>query len=159
MAIEIERKFLVRDDSWRPAATRSRHIRQAYLQQSPTLSVRIRIIDNSGAALTIKSGAGLSRHEFEYAIPVADAEQLLSHCIGIPIMKTRHDVPLNRVTWEIDVFEAENAGLIVAEIELESEGQHVELPAWAGQEVTGMPRYLNASLTEQPFLSWRRALK
>jgi adenylate cyclase len=152
MPMEIERKFLIRDDGWRDAAVRARHIRQGYLQQGEAASIRIRIVDDDAARLTIKSSAaGLARQEFEYAIPLADAEQLLPLCRGMLIVKTRHEVPWDGLTWEIDVFEAEHAGLIIAEIELQAETQSLRLPPWLGAEVTGNPRYYNNRLAQEPF--------
>ena len=152
MPMEIERKFLIRDDGWQAAAVRARHIRQGYLQQSEAVSIRIRIVDDDVARLTIKSSAaGLSRQEFEYDIPLADAGQLLPLCQGTLIVKTRHEVPWEGLTWEIDVFEEENAGLIIAEVELEAENQSVRLPPWLGTEITGNPRYYNSRLAAEPF--------
>lgn len=155
MAIEIERKFLLRSNAWRPLVTGCVHMRQAYLAQDGGLSTRIRIVDQSSATLTIKSRkAGLRRLEFEFPIPLADAEALLSLRQGASVEKVRHHVPWHGLTWEIDVFDGENAGLVIAEIEIEHERQQFEMPAWIGAEITGEERYYNSRLTRQPFRMW-----
>ncbi len=155
MAMEIERKFLVRNDDWRQSVTHSRHICQGYLDGNGTLAIRIRILDKSSARLTIKSAEpGIQRSEFEYPIPLADAEQLLELRRGALIVKTRHIVPWQGAEWEIDVFEGKNAGLVIAEIELEDEAAHFERPDWLGDEITEDARYYNASLVERPFTAW-----
>lgn len=150
MGIEIERKFLVRDERWRSIAARSRRIRQGYLERGAELSIRVRIIDDQEAALTIKSAvSGVRRLEFEYPLPLQDAEQLLALCQGT-LVKTRHEVPVSDQTWEVDVFEGDNAGLVIAEIEIGHEEQPLQLPSWLGDEITGDPRYYNSHLTEHP---------
>jgi adenylate cyclase len=155
MAMEIERKFLVRNDDWRAAVTRSKGICQGYLDRNETLSTRIRVVDKSAATLTIKSSrAGLRRLEFEYAIPHEDAEQLLKLRRGGLVVKTRHIVPWHGLTWEIDVFEGDNAGLVIAEIELDHETQKFKLPPWLGAEITGQPQYYNSTLSERPYCAW-----
>jgi adenylate cyclase len=155
MPIEIERKFLVRNDEWRALATRRLRLRQANLGLDGGLSLRVRIVDESQATLTIKSRkAGLRRLEFEYAIPVADAEGLMSLRQGALIEKVRHIVPWHGLTWEIDAFEGDNLGLIIAEIELDHEAQSFEMPAWLGAEITGQERFYNSSLAKQPFSAW-----
>ena len=147
MGIEIERKFLVTGEGWKADVTSAARLRQAYLANTPAMSVRVRIKDGSAARLTIKSaGAGARRSEFEYEIPVADAEEMLALRIGIVIEKTRHIVPYAGNRWEVDVFEGELAGLVVAEIEHEREGQAIDLPDWLGDEVTLDKRYYNADL-------------
>lgn len=158
MAVEIERKFLVNDDGWRANVTRTRHIRQGYLAQEGATTVRVRCIAGKRAALTIKGAtSGAARAEFEYEIPVADAEELLQLCVGNIIEKVRHDVPYGGLTWEVDVFHGANEGLVVAEVELERVDQVVEMPAWAGAEVTNDIRYYNAELVTRPFSTWRKA--
>lgn len=155
MALEIERKFRVADDSWKPLVTRTRSLRQAYLTKNDRLSTRIRIDGTEQATLTIKTAApGIERNEFEYPIPVGDAEQLLLRCEGAIICKVRHIVPFAGLVWEIDVFDGENAGLVIAEVELDRADQPVELPAWLGMEVTGDRRYYNADLAMRPFSRW-----
>ena len=155
MAIEIERKFLLRGNAWRPLVNGRVRLRQAYLAQDGGFSTRIRIVDTSSATLTIKSRkAGVRRLEYEYPIPLADAEALLSLRQGAGIEKVRHHVPWHGLTWEIDVFEGENAGLVIAEIELGHEQQQFEMPAWIGAEVTGDERYYNSRLTKHPFRMW-----
>ncbi len=155
MAIEIERKFLVVDMSWKPHVVRVRQLRQAYLAEDGKISVRVRIDGFESATLTLKTArAGIERYEFEYPIPVADAEALLQHRIGSLISKKRHIVPIGPLTWEIDVFEDENTGLVLAEVELDHAGRSIEHPAWLGEEVTHDRRYYNAELATHPFLRW-----
>jgi adenylate cyclase len=156
MAMEIERKFLVRNGDWRKAVARTKVICQGYLDRNENFSTRIRILDNSTATLTIKSSrAGLRRLEFEYTIPLADAEQLLELRRGALVVKRRHIVLSQGGEWEIDVFEGDNAGLVIAEIELHHEAQRVDLPNWLGAEITGQSQYYNSSLAERPFRTWK----
>ncbi len=159
MGTEIERKFLLRDDSWREAVIQSTVFRQRYLPfaEGRSGSGRVRIAGDK-AFLTLKSAVkGFSRSEFEYEIPVADAQEILRNlCTGASIEKTRHLVPYEGFLWEIDEFSGDNAGLIVAEIELESEQTSFPLPPWIGKEVTGDPRYFNSVLAEHPFSTWNR---
>lgn len=146
MGIEIERRFLITDDRWRPAVTGTRRLRQGYLAREDGVAVRLRI-DGGAARLTIKGRGGLSRPEFEYALPLAEAEEMLATlCTGRSITKTRHLVPHGGLTWEVDVFEGPLAGLVIAEVELPSTDHPVGLPAWAGREITGDHRYANAAL-------------
>jgi len=155
VAIEIERKFLVIGDAWRQGVTRTHVIRQAYLTRGGRTSVRVRRIDQDAAFLTIKTtGGGLARHEFEYAIPAADAEQLMAEREGAIVAKTRYIVPGGGVTWEVDVFEGENAGLVVAEVELTHPDQGFTRPSWLGAEVTSDRRYGNADLAALPYAQW-----
>lgn len=150
MADEIERKFLVRTDDWRSGARRGREIVQGYLAIDGAATVRVRIIDGARATLTIKSRpAEVRRSEFEYEIPVADAEALLELRTGAVIEKVRYELDCGKLTWEIDVFAGEHAGLVIAEIELDHEGQAFERPAWLGEEVTADDRYSNASLAKR----------
>jgi adenylate cyclase len=151
MGVEIERKFLVTDDAWRAEVRSSRRLRQGYLALDGKTNVRVRT-DAVRAWITVKgAGEGISRAEFEYEIPVADADGLLSLCRHRVIDKTRYLVPAGRHTWEIDEFAGANAGLIVAEIELREESDAFVRPAWLGEEVTADPRYLNASLAVHPW--------
>ena len=155
MGFEIERKFLVRGREWEPLVTRSRPIRQAYLTGEGNASIRVRIEDDSRATLSIKSRpAALRRLELEYPIPVPDAEAMIPLRLGCVISKVRHVVPWHGLAWEIDVFQDDNAGLVLAEIELRHEGQAVDLPAWLGPEVTGQPQYYNSVLVQRPFSTW-----
>lgn len=152
MGIEIERKFLVRNDGWR--TEHGTRLIQGYLSRDKGRTVRVRIAGEA-AWLTIKGlTTGISRAEFEYAIPVADAEQLLSLCEGPIIEKTRHLVEYEGTTWEVDEFHGANAGLVVAEVELDSESEFFARPAWLGDEVSGDVRYSNSSLSVMPFSLW-----
>ncbi|MFT7774028.1 CYTH domain-containing protein [Roseateles sp.] len=154
MGIEIERKFLVADDGWRRAATRQTRFSQGYLSRDPARTVRVRIA-GARAFLTIKGATtGATRAEFEYEVPVADAQQLLAMCDGPLVEKVRHLCGHEGMTWEVDEFLGANTGLVVAEIELQSEDQSFERPAWLGKEVTGDARYVNANLAVRPFSSW-----
>ena len=155
MATEIERKYLVRDDSWREHVHRQVRYRQGYLANTGQCSVRVRVGGDT-AYMNIKgSTVGASRLEFEYPVPLADAETMLRElCLRPIIEKTRYLVRHADGEWEIDVFEGDNAGLVVAEIELEHETQAVTLPDWAGQEVTGDIRYYNSSLVATPYKQW-----
>jgi adenylate cyclase len=147
MAKEIERKFLVRSDAWRAAASGSEGIVQGYLTRGGGVTVRIRIFDDARAVLTIKAGGTmLSRDEYEYEVPLADGHELLAHAGGQVIEKRRYGVPYGGRDWEVDVFEGRHAGLVLAEIEMESEDAKVELPDWVGEDVTGDLRYYNSSL-------------
>lgn len=147
MAKEIERKFQLASDGWRPLVTQSSLIRQGYLGVTATASIRIRIREGKGAQLTVKSStSGLERQEYEYAIPLEDAEDMLKLCTGIIIEKRRHLVPLGDLVWEIDVFSGTHQGLILAEVELPESTHQVDLPDWLGAEVTGDPQYYNSAL-------------
>ena len=147
MATEVERKFLVIGDDWKRDVSRRVSIRQAYLSFTTAMAIRVRIIDEAAAFLTIKSaGLNVSRSEFEYSIPLSDAEGLMALRTGQVIRKQRHIVPHGDAQWEIDVFEGEHAGLVIAEIELRQAGSFFERPAWLGKEVTGDPRYYNVTL-------------
>ena len=157
MPREIERKFLLSSDVWRTLAHRHQAMSQGYLAVSARVSVRIRVAGDE-AHLNIKSGGLVaSRLEYEYAIPVAEARELLTLCPGPLIEKTRHYVEVDGFEWEIDEFGGANAGLIVAELELEREDQAFLRPAWLGQEVTHLRRYYNVSLVEHPFNAWTDA--
>ncbi len=154
MATEIERKFLLRHDSWREGAQGQRY-RQGYLSTDKERVVRVRTVGDTGY-LTIKGIArGISRLEFEYPIPLADAESMLeSLCLGPIIDKTRYRIPYGEHVFEVDEFHGENTGLIVAEVELGSEDEGFERPDWLGEEVTDDSRYANAALIEHPFSAW-----
>mgnify|MGYP001794395229 CR=1 FL=1 len=160
MAKEIERKFLVASDSCRTLSTGEVAAGEKYCQgyiktTEPGHSVRVRIAGEN-AYLTIKGPSrGLSRAEFEYAIPVSDAQEMLETLCDRPLIeKVRYRLPIGGLVWEIDEFMGENAGLLVAEVELQSETQSVDLPDWAGEEVSGDPKYYNASLVRHPYSQW-----
>jgi adenylate cyclase len=154
MAHEIERKFLVCGDGWRAAARERLEIRQGYLSRDPERTVRARLSNDCGF-LTIKGlTQGRTREEFEYAIPVTDGEALLRLCLPPLLEKTRHVVDYDGKTWEVDEFHGRSVGLIVAEIELDSEDEAISLPDWIGREVTDDPRYFNTRLAEVPFDEW-----
>jgi adenylate cyclase len=156
MAQEIERKFLVKDDTWRECVTKASFYRQGYLANSSGASVRVRVADEKGY-LNIKSMTlGVSRHEFEYEIPLSDAEDMLDNlCVGPKIEKTRYFVKYGNHIWEVDVFEGDNEGLVVAEIELASEDEQFKLPRWAGKEVSHEERYYNVCLVQHPYKEWK----
>lgn len=154
MAIEIERKFLVQNDDWRSLGVGIAY-RQGYISIDKNNTVRVRVVGDQGF-LTLKGiTTGYSRQEFEYAIPVADALEMLAHlCHGPLIEKTRYRVVLDDLIWEIDEFAGENQGLIVAEVELSELDQEIALPSWIGAEVSDDPRYYNANLIQHPFTRW-----
>src|ERR1043166_1593425 len=155
VGIEIERKFLVKDDGWRALATDRSHIAQAYLALGGKATIRVRVKDDRSATLTIKSRAAkLRRLELEYPIPVADAQALIALRRGAVVEKIRHIIPYAGATWEVDVFAGDNAGLIIAEIELPHEDCRPEPPPFVGAEVTGRAEYYNSSLATRPYASW-----
>lgn len=151
MAKEIERKFLVAGDKWRNAVTKSIHLKQAYIASMGDRSVRIRTSNTDSAVLTIKIGQALVRDEFEYAIPIGDAEEMIRLAVGRVIEKTRHHVRFGGFLWEIDVFEGALSGLVIAEVELAAESDDPALPDWVGAEVTGDRRYSNQALATEEF--------
>jgi adenylate cyclase len=154
MGKEIERKFLVIGDVWRSLAKET-PCRQGYLNSAKERTVRIRTIGEK-AFLTIKGPTvGATRSEYEYEIPPADCNAMLDTLAEKPIIeKKRYKVPFAGLTWEIDEFFGDNAGLIVAEVELESEGQILRKPEWVGEEVTGDSRYFNSNLIRHPYARW-----
>ncbi len=152
MTEEIERKFLVKEGSWRNE--KGTEYRQGYLNSAKERIVRVRTIDDKGY-LTVKGlTVGATRMEFEYEIPRRDADAMLDICEKPLIEKTRYKVEAGGFVWEIDVFLGENQGLIVAEVELESEDQKFLKPDWVGEEVTGDPRYFNSNLIKNPYTKW-----
>jgi len=155
MPVEIERKFLVQDDTWRDLVDSQVHIMQGYLAHSPGLTLRVRVKGDK-AYLTIKGATtGLSRNEYEYLIPLADAAEMLNHLAVLPpIDKVRHHVVVAGHVWEVDVFAGENAGLVMAEVELGAEDEAFVVPAWVGAEVSDDPRYLNVNLAQYPYRRW-----
>jgi len=154
MAQEIERKFLPKSDAWRSNAIGTFY-RQGYLSTIKERTVRIRTIGNKGY-ITVKGIAkGAVRAEYEYEIPVKDANEMLDTLCEQPIIeKMRYEIEHNELTWVVDEFEGVNKGLILVEVELSDENQKIELPAWVGSEVTGDPNYFNSNLTRNPYLSW-----
>lgn len=154
MGIEIERKFLLANDDWRDLASGIVY-RQGYLSTHPHATVRVRTQGNRGV-LTVKGKSiGLTRLEYEYEIPLNDANALLDELCGHPLIeKKRYKINHKGFIWEIDEFSGENKGLILAEIELESEEQTFTKPSWVGKEVSGDPRYYNSNLARAPFTSW-----
>ena len=147
MGVEIERKFLLGNDSWRSAVTGSQTIRQGYLAQGEGASVRIRLVDARTALLTVKSvELKRTRSEWEYAVPLADGEELIALCGQQVIEKHRHIVVHRGNAFEVDVFAGALAGLVVVELELEDETAKFERPSWLGEEVTDDPRYRNSAL-------------
>jgi len=153
MSIEIERKFLVEGDGWKAAADAGLECRQGYLVSDKQRTVRVRILGDRGY-LTIKGATdGISRMEFEYEIDRPDAAYMLMLCENM-IEKRRYMIEHNGMTWELDVFSGANEGLVMAEVELESEDQEFDLPDWAGTEVSDDPRYYNAHLARYPFTMW-----
>lgn len=155
MAVEIERKFLVRGSAWKVAeGVQAVRYCQGYLSRDKARTVRVRIAGDA-AFLTIKGETrGATRAEFEYPIPVEDAQALLLLCDGPLIAKTRYVLQHGSTTWEVDEFAGDNAGLVVAEVELHSEDQAFERPAWLGEEVTADARYFNSALSRHPYRQW-----
>ncbi|MFT5426512.1 MAG: adenylate cyclase [Gammaproteobacteria bacterium] len=156
MATEIERKFLLLNNSWQSNINSELHIVQGYLATNELSSTRIRI-QNEQANINIKSATlGITRTEFEYAIPLDDALLMLKDlCIKPIIEKTRYIVSQQLHTWEIDVFSGDNEGLVVAEIELSSPDEDFEKPSWLGEEVSDDARYYNVCLVNHPFKDWK----
>ncbi len=156
MAIEIERKFLVSNDNWRQHTTSSLRMVQGYLGGNANSSIRIRVCGEV-ADINIKARViGVQRNEYEYMIPVTEAEEMLQLCDKPLIEKTRHQLSHAGHTWEIDEFCGENEGLIVAELELGAVNEQFERPDWLGKEVTEDVRYYNICLVENPYRSWQQ---
>ena len=155
MGLEIERKFLLKNDGWRSQVSQSTNMRQGYLAPLDTSSVRVRI-EGDKANINIKSATiGIRRMEYEYAIPLDDATEMLDQLCPKPqVNKTRHIVVVGSHVWEIDEFYDENEGLIVAELELDDENEEFVMPDWAGEEVSDDPRYYNVNLIKSPFKGW-----
>ena len=152
MAIEIERKFLVEGSGWQTVDPI--YFCQGYLNRDNERTVRIRIFEDQ-AQITVKGvSVGASRAEFEYSIPLQDGKQMMQMCEQPLIEKNRYVVTFQNKDWEIDEFLGANQGLVVAEIELESEDESFELPPWVGQEVTDDPKYFNSKLSINPFSTW-----
>lgn len=156
MNIEIERKFLVKDDSFKRVSVAKRYLKQGYLSVDKHRTVRIRIADDKGF-ITIKgisNEAGMSRYEWEREISTGEANELLALALPTIIEKYRYIVPSGDRFWEIDEFHGDNQGLVLAEIELESEFEHFEIPPFIGEEVTSDSKYYNSYLSQTPYKSW-----
>lgn len=156
MALEIERKFLLKGDAWRSLGSGTVY-RQGYIRtENQQTTVRVRVIGEQGY-LTLKGKTiGATRSEFEYPIPVVDAVEMLNFLCDRPLIeKTRYKIEFGGVIWEIDEFMGDNEGLIIAEVELEHEDQQLELPEWIGQEVTGDSKYYNVNLVRHPYTQWK----
>jgi adenylate cyclase len=154
MAKEIERKFLVKKDAW-PKSGGGKRYRQGYLSIVKERTVRVRTINDKGF-ITVKGiNVGPTRSEYEYEIPYADANEMLERLCQRPLIeKTRYRIPYGDLIWEVDEFEGENRGLVLAEVELENQHQQVSIPEWVDQEVTQDTRYFNNKLVIHPFTKW-----
>ena len=155
MGIEIERKFLVNKEKWDQVTKEKQSLyRQGYIVSDPAKTIRVRLTDEA-AFLTIKGlTVGASRAEFEYSIPVSDAQQLLDDFCDSVVSKIRYFITYANKLWEVDEFLGDNEGLMVAEIELESEDESFSLPDWVGKEVTSEKQYSNSNLAKKPYRSW-----
>lgn len=159
MATEIERKFLVATLEWRHLAVRTIHVRQAYLSSGDSCSVRVRIVDDRQAFLTIKTPrSGFTRNEFQYDIPHDQACRLMKLRQSDVIEKIRHCIDFAGRLWEVDQFLGRNDGLVIAEVELPSEDTEFLRPNWVGREVTGERRYHNSELARYPFCEWQEPI-
>lgn len=154
MGTEIERKFLVKDNTFKQLAGGTRY-RQGYLNSAKERVVRVRTIDDKGF-LTVKGiTTGATRVEYEYEIPLKDADDMLNELCEKPLIeKNRYKIDRGNLTWEVDEFFGENQGLVLAEVELESEAQRFDKPEWIGAEVTGDPKYFNSNLIQNPYKNW-----
>lgn len=158
MGVEPERKFLVKDNSWMAAVEEKYPIAQAFLSKDAERIVRIRLMGDE-AFLTVKGKAPagtIETPEFEYEIPVNDAQDLMKLCLPGDITKTRHIVTFEGNKWEIDIFHGANSGLVMAEIEFKGEGRTFTPPPWLGEEVTQDRRYANSALSEKPYSTWEK---
>lgn len=154
MAKEIERKFLVEFDKL-PDLKNGVEIKQGYLSTMKNAAVRVRL-KGERAYLTIKGEiTGITCSEFEYEIPTSDADQIISEMCGEIINKTRYEIPYQGHIWELDIFHESNSGLVIVEIELQSENETFKPPTWLGKEVTGQSKYYNSNLSKQPFTHWK----
>ncbi len=154
MPKEIERKFLVVSDEYKSSPRK--YYKQGYLSVEPDKTVRVRVVGDKGF-LTVKGrNNGISRAEYEYEIPAADANDMLDNLVKTGVIeKWRYVCVVDGKKWEVDEFLGDNAGLVVAEIELQSEDEPFSKPAWAGDEVSGDARYYNSSLSQNPYKNWR----
>ena len=157
MPREIERRFLLKSDAWRSHVRQSRQMSQGYLASGGNVSVRVRVASDE-AWLNIKAGGFVaSRQEYEYPLPLDEARELLALAEGPLVEKTRHYVEQGAITWEIDEFHGDNSGLVVAELELDSEDADFARPPWLGIEVTELRRYYNVCLVKHPYRAWNEA--
>lgn len=155
MGVEIERKFLVVDDSWRESVRAAVPIMQGYLAHTESATVRVRVKGDAGFVTIKGATTGVTRSEYEYGIPVSDAREMLATLAQGPVIdKVRHLVDVGGYTWEVDVFAGDNEGLVMAEVELEADDAHFERPAWAGADVSDDPRYFNVYLAQRPYRTW-----
>jgi len=155
VGVEVERKFLVSDESWRADVTSATHVVQGYIAQTEVATVRVRVKGDRGF-LTIKGvSLGIARSEFEYEVPVADALAMLDELAQGPVIdKVRHLVPVGAHVWEVDVFAGENAPLVMAEVELAHPDEDFLRPGWAGLDVSDDARYFNVNLARSPYSTW-----
>ena len=155
MALEIERKYLVVNDKWRDRIISESEMKQGYLANVPNASVRVRV-SGTKARLTVKGRSkGISRSEYEYSIPLQDAQEILNNNVaGAVIEKVRYKVKCGDHVWDLDIFAGANQGLIMAEVELGSEEEAFKMPEWVGEEVSSDSRYYNASLSTHPYCDW-----
>src|SRR5579863_4205443 len=155
MALEIERKFRVTSDAWRQQARERRLLQQGYLANTPRASVRVRL-DGQEGLLSVKAmRSGMSRDEYEVGIAFSDAREMLERlCEGFVIRKWRHLIDFAGHTWEVDEFLDENAGLVIAELELPAEDAHFDRPTWVGAEITDEERFYNVRLAQKPYRHW-----
>jgi len=155
MAYEIERKFLLASDAWRSQVYETLQIKQGYFCNTDKASLRVRVTNKKAYLSTKTMTLDIRRHEFEYEIPRVDAEFMLQHmCNGSAVIKQRHLVKIDQHIWEIDEFEDDNLGLLVAEIELQHESEVFNKPDWVGKEVSDDRRYVNVSLVNNPYKDW-----
>jgi CYTH domain-containing protein len=153
MALETERKFLVKGHEWQSLGKAIPYA-QGYLSTERGRTVRVRIAGTK-SYLTVKGPVrGITREEFEYEIPIEDAKIMMTLCTGNRIEKTRTKIRIGRHVWEVDEFSGANTGLVLAEVELSDPREHVEPPEWIGPEVTGDPRYYNSNLARHPYSEW-----
>ncbi|MEI8347295.1 MAG: CYTH domain-containing protein [Pseudomonadota bacterium] len=157
MALEIERKFLLKDDSWRSPRKEGINYIQGYFSGGEGYTMRVRLSAKNDACLTIKSKAkGITRHEYEYQIPVEDARELLDNFCQQPLIeKIRYGIDYKGHTFEVDEFLGANQGLIICEVELEREDEQFACPSWLGKEVTDDKRYYNVYLAQNPYTLWK----
>ncbi|MBR6026380.1 MAG: CYTH domain-containing protein [Neisseriaceae bacterium] len=154
MSVEIERRFLLKNDNWKQNIHKSIEMQQGYMSVEKECTIRLRIIDDK-AWLTIKGFiTPVSRHEFEYPIPISDAKTMMNNLCAFTMTKTRHIVKVDNVSFEIDEYHGANAPLIVAELELANENQTYPTPEWLGEEITDDGRYSNAYLSKHPYSQW-----
>ena len=155
MGIEIERKFLLKDDSWRTEASAPVRYRQGYLSRGDKSSVRVRIEGDEAFPNIKEATLGIRRQEYQYPIPFDDAQRLLNDLCHKPLIeKDRYFIKRGQHTWEIDEFFGDNQGLIVAEVELRSEDEEIEKPSWLGEDVSDDMRYYNICLVTHPYKDW-----